>query len=298
MSVQRGLWTVATLAFVTGGAAIAAEPHRTAATGTIAFHHETSLSGETSGPFIDDIYTVGADGTRLRNLTRNGGRVHDSSPAWSPDGARIAFVRRYDGTRDAVFVMNADGTGARLVTRYPGGRQLVALSWSPDGKRIAFVRNESIWVVNADGTALRVLIQNAGEPAWSPSGSKIAFVRALRDDDGSSTEIFVANGNGTGQRRLTRNARWDGSPQWSPDGRWIAFHQDPGLFVMSQSGTAVRRLARGDWPFCLSWSPDGGSIAFCRSGGIAVVDTRGGRPRTIFRGPIGGVWSVSWSPIG
>jgi Tol biopolymer transport system component len=152
--------------------------------------------------------------------------------------------------------MNADGGGKRRVTSYPGGRGLVALSWSPDGERIAFVRNESIWVVNAEGTAPRRLIRNAGLPAWSPDGSKILFV-GQRGGQGSSTEIWVANANGTGQRRLTHgDGAWN--PAWSPDGRRIAFSRgESGIFLMRQNGTAVRRVARGDWPFCLTWSPTG-----------------------------------------
>jgi Tol biopolymer transport system component len=293
--VVRRLWALAVLGLVAAVAASDAESTETASTGTIAFHSSISVSGETSGPYIDDIYTVKAGDTRVRNLTRNGTRVHDSSPAWSPDGSRIAFVRRYDGRREAVFVMNADGGGKRRVTSYPGGRGLVALSWSPDGERIAFVRNESIWVVNAEGTAPRRLIRNAGLPAWSPDGSKILFV-GQRGGQGSSTEIWVANADGTGQRRLTHgDGAWN--PAWSPDGRRIAFSRgESGIFLMRQNGTAVRRVARGDWPFCLTWSPDGRSIAFCRFAGVVIVNASGGRPRTLVRGYA--VQSVAWSPTG
>jgi Tol biopolymer transport system component len=295
VSAESRLWTLAVLACLAAGGATDAESRRTEATGTIAFHSSTSVSGDTGGPFIDDIYTMGVGGTRMRNLTRNGTRIHDSLPAWSPDGSRIAFVRRYDGGRDAVFVMNADGSGARKLTSYASGREFVRLAWSPDGGRIAFVRNVNIWVMNSDGTAPRMLIRNAGSPAWSPDGSKILFVRPLRDTD--STEIWVANAGGAGQRRLTHSPQPEVEPSWSPDSRWIAFSRgEYGVFVMRQNGAAVRRVARGDFPFCVAWSPDGRSIAFCRSGGIAVVNAGGGRPRVLVRPHA--VESLSWSPIG
>jgi TolB protein len=259
---------------------------------------------------------VKAGDTRVRNLTRNGTRVHDSSPAWSPDGSRIAFVRRYDGRREAVFVMNADGGGKRRVTSYPGGRGLVALSWSPDGERIAFVRNESIWVVNAEGTAPRRLIRNAGLPAWSPDGSKILFV-GQRGGQGSSTEIWVANANGTGQRRLTHgDGAWN--PAWSPDGRRIAFSQCTELVegdcpharivVVGADGRGLRVVSRPsatEWTVDEkpAWSPDGRSIAFTRTPSFAmnsiwVVRANGTGQRKVLDDRSAAEHSPSWSPDG
>jgi Tol biopolymer transport system component len=297
VAARRRLWTLAALGILSAGAAANAEPLGPAATGTIAYHSSMSVSGETSGPFIDDIYTVEVGEARARNLTRNGTRIHDSLPAWSPDGSRLAFVRRDDRRRDAVFIMNADGSRKRMVTSYPGpDREFTRLAWSPDGRRIAFVRNTSVWVVNSDGTAPRRLIRDAGLPAWSPDGSIMLFVRR-RHGEGSPTEIWIANADGSRQRRLTHNQQDELSPAWSPDGRLIAFSRgEPGVFVMGRNGTAARRVTRGgDWPFCLTWSPDA-RIAFCRGGGIAVVDVGGGRPRTLVRPDA--IESAAWSPIG
>jgi TolB protein len=60
------------------------------------------------------VFTVNADGTGLRNLTNND-RVHDRSPAWSPDGKAIAFASERDGNSE-IYVMNADGTEQKRVT--------------------------------------------------------------------------------------------------------------------------------------------------------------------------------------
>ena len=59
----------------------------------------------------------------------------DGSPAWSPDGKRIAFYSERDGNAE-IYVMNADGTGVTRLTRHERGRRLPA--WSPDGRTISF----------------------------------------------------------------------------------------------------------------------------------------------------------------
>jgi TolB protein len=189
-----------------------------------------------------EVYVVNADGSGLRNLTRNA--AWDSWPVWSPDGRRIAFLRggSYRQPNSEIYVMNADGSGQRRLTRNPalppprdwpaGPEPWRARAvwhdgdpvWSPDAKKIAFVSGRDggipeFYVMNADGSGQRNLTRNPAEdfaPAWSPDGRKIAFVS---DREGNG-EIYVMNANGTGQRNLTRNpARIDGNGRgiaWSP----------------------------------------------------------------------------------
>lgn len=215
-------------------------------------------------------------------------------PAWSPDGARIAFVRGRDGS-PVIYLADADGSG---VTRLSNGSWP---AWSPDGRRIAFHRQGSfpwgdgeIRVVDADGTHEIVLVR--GEfPAWSPDGARIAFA------DGGG--ISVMNADGSGVARLLGNdflggdPEWPaiGKPSWSPDGRRIAFeHSGDGdlrpaqIYVMNADGSAPRRLtpvhgiqfAESD----PAWSPDGTRIVFWSYGyGIATVGAGGGAPSIRFK---------------
>ena len=137
--------------------------------------------------------------------------------------------------------------------------------------RIAFRSKVStdfeIFVMNADGTEVRLLTENYDwdfDPAWSPDGERIAFAS---DSDGD-WEIFVMNADGTEARQLTDNDDYDSSPAWSPNGKRIAFDRDSDghseIFVMNADGTEERQLTNDDddddrGP---AWSPDGERIAF------------------------------------
>ena len=191
-------------------------------------------------------------------LTTNWAR--DVDPAWSPDGARIAFVDDLD-----IYVMYADGSGVeRLTNNLPGNW---SPAWSPDGARIAFESGPSgnIYVMDADGSGVKPLTHNGGvHPAWSPDGTRIAF-ESLRDANG--WDIYVMEADGSGVERLTNHGAWNIGPAWSPDGTRIAFTSDRNgewdIYVMEADGSGVERLtnhgARNVNP---AWSPDGTRIAF------------------------------------
>src|SRR3954454_11810947 len=104
----------------------------------------------------------------VTNLTDNGSVSYDEKPIWSPDGKKVAFVSDFvksaHGERN-VFVMEpgAADQGVNLATQitpYTSGAKAIAdLAWSPDGSRIAYTRgnnsgDDSVWVVNADGTTI------------------------------------------------------------------------------------------------------------------------------------------------
>ncbi len=136
---------------------------------------------------------MNADGSGVRRLTHGA----SGSPAWSPDGRRIAFR----GDKSDIYVVDVDGSGQRRLAQSAGDPV-----WSPDGRRIAFerrfARGAEIHVMNADGSGQRRLTRSAGLGVdWSPDGRKIAFVS---DRDGGRGQIFVMNADGSGQRRLTQ----------------------------------------------------------------------------------------------
>lgn len=168
-----------------------------------------------------DIYVMQADGSGVTRLTHD--RLREYTPAWSPDGSTIALVGYAQGASGPpspvrLYLMNADGIGLRPL----GPDNVAQPGWSPDGTKIAFVgQTGSIFVINADGTGLRRVVNLGGltlgrgnltnSPTWSPDGTKIAFASGRK---ATSTHIYLVNLDGSGLVRLTDRPAPDAYPAW------------------------------------------------------------------------------------
>ncbi|MGB9179178.1 MAG: hypothetical protein WCB68_08015 [Pyrinomonadaceae bacterium] len=177
-----------------------------------------------------EIYVLDlASGSQV-NLTQGGG---GTDPAWSPDGAYIAFSSSRNGSYD-IYTMAADGSGVKRRTEKDWAEAEPA--WSPDGKFIAYSTNlveggflcgfmptprpgghvewmTSIYIMNADGTDQAMLAGTTGgiEPAWSPDGTSLAFVF----NNKLGWQIYVTDAEGTSQMELTWDSMQKFSPSWS-----------------------------------------------------------------------------------
>ncbi len=225
----------------------------------------------------NEIYLMDADGSSQTRLTNN--PADDSSPAWSPDGARIVFESNRDGNFE-IYVMTADGSNqTRLTNNSPDD---VSPDWSPNGTRIAFVRStdsgNDIIVMNADGSGqTKIREGDSFSPVWSPDGTKFAFTCA-GNDGFYSEDICVMNANGSDLKRLTlaQFFEFNELPAWSPDGTKILFVQSDffcdeffgGIcghlqVIDADGGNQQQLLPTGvNNP---GWSPDGTRITFDQS---------------------------------
>jgi dipeptidyl aminopeptidase/acylaminoacyl peptidase len=131
--------------------------------------------------------------------------------------------------------------------------------------RIVYSGEDSLYTRTLDKNSPRTRLGIQGDnPRWSPDGTKIVFHNS---PDGVSSDIYVANADGTGLRQLTDARDIDASPIWSPDGTQIVFESwrdgDPNIYLMDADGSHLIRLTDDpevdQWPV---WSPDGSQIAF------------------------------------
>jgi Tol biopolymer transport system component len=265
-----GLAVAATLV-VTGFGESQAKPFG----GTIAF---VARSGE-----VADLFVIHADGTRLRQVTRDA--REEQSPSWSPDGKSIAFIattwRPSGEAMSTITIVTANGSKRRVLFRTQLRQlPLYDLAWSPNGPRIAFTwfRNNAyeLWLLRLDGSADPVTSMSVSNPSWAPDGKRLAYV--------GSGGIFVAN-VATRRARFMDGTQKSGCPEWSPNGRWIAVctgseaggKRLQSLDVMTPTGADRRQLVKGGVVTPVAWAPNSDAILFVR-----VTDDRGMGTRQLF----------------
>lgn len=178
------------------------------------------------------ISVINADGTDLHRLTHGQAA---SSPAWSPDGARVAFRGLAPDSTYEIYVVDvASGETSRIT------RELQDLSgapsWSPDGEMILFQVGEPPVVRSIDIAtgATTTIVKDAGIPDVSPDGSRLAF------NTWSVAKVTLAGIDGS-DRTIIRSGRDECCAKWSPDGERIAFQDLEGNVYLYELATGERR---------------------------------------------------------
>jgi Tol biopolymer transport system component len=221
-----------------------------------------------------DIWTMRADGSHLRKLTKD--RQEDHCPSWSPDGRWIAFTRRNVHLAD-LFVMRADGSHVRRVLKLRGAE--TCPRWSPDGNRLAFVRMDgtlpspvhAVYTVGVDGRGLRKLspLNEAWEITDWGRNARILFESDYPPE--TRLSIWSMRADGSDRRRITEGlTETHRHPRWSPDSRRIAFTNDregdEELWLMNADGSGMTPLTNNTiTDFEPGWSPDGRKLVFART---------------------------------
>ena len=227
------------------------------------------------------------------------------SPAWSPDGTRLAYVS-FEGKRPVVYVQSLTTGGRHAVANFSGSNS--APAWSPDGRRLAVVLTKDggsqIYLINADGggTPTRLINSSAidTEPNFSPDGQLLLFT----SDRGGSPQIYGMSVAGGEIRRLTFEGSYNVSPRFSPDGKSFAFIQrNGGRFNVAVQDFATRQvqvLTDGSIDESPSFAPNGRMIVYAsgvRGRGILAAVSSDGRVKQRFTENAGDVREPAWGPL-
>jgi Tol biopolymer transport system component len=188
-----------------------------------------------------EVYVMAADcasltdgcGQNAVNVTRH--PADDWTPAWSPDGKRLAFSSIRVGNWEIFVVdlacLSAPDTCPDSITQLTiNGNGNLGPVWSLDGSRIAFSSktpgNWDIFTMSPGGSDLRQITTDPANdlsPAWSPDGTRIAF-ETNRD---GNVEIYVTDANGGAAQNISNfPLANDHGPTWSPDGQLLVFYSN------------------------------------------------------------------------
>ena len=145
------------------------------------------------------------------------------SPAWSPNGAQLAYVS-FESRKPVIYAHDVASGKRRLLANFRGSNS--APAWSPDGRTLAVTLSlaggSQLYTMDANGGEPRRITQSVSidtEPVYSPDGRNLYFV----SDRGGSPQVYRMAPSGGNAERVTFTGSYNISPTLSPDGRWLAY---------------------------------------------------------------------------
>ncbi len=227
------------------------------------------------------------------------------SPAWSPDGTKIAYVTfDIDAGKSLLQIQDLASGRTELVSDRAGING--APAWSPNGRHLAMTLstrgNPDVYVYDVRSRKLDPITQSPAidtEPAWSPDGNYLVFT----SDRGGRAQIYRTPAQGGREERLTFEGKSNTRAVYSPDGESLAMVHESGGYrvaVMDLKTRGLRVVTGGPLDESPTFAPNGQALIYARTAGgrveLATVSVDG-RVKTSLR-QRGEVREPAWSPFG
>jgi tricorn protease len=287
------LGAVVVLALSAGVAGTAAATPGEQRTGPLLLRWPTISRTQIVFGHAGDLWIVDRKGGDARRLTSGIGG--ETVPAFSPDGATIAFTGEYDGNLD-VYVVPAAGGEPRRLTYHPDAD--IVCGWTPDGKRILFhshraspTDSDKFFTVPVEGGFPTELpLPMADEGVYSPDGARLAYVPFFQWQEawkryrgGQTKGVWIASLSDLAVEQVPRDGSNDFNPMWLGDKVYFLSDRNGpvSLFAYDTAARTVTQVLPNDGLDLKSASAGGGAIVYEQFGSLHVYDPATGRAAAV-----------------